>query len=193
MADLLYKCMETMRTCTICKKEKPFSEFGKHKLGKYGLLPTCKECEKIKRKERYWKNRDDEIKNRAEWRKNNKDKDKASYYRWKENNPDSYKACWKRYNKKRRISVLKKVANGKEIICRRCGCDIIDLLEINHINGGGLKEVKRQSKKFYSAILNGTRKVDDLELLCRMCNILHYAEMKFGTLPYRLNWRKSGK
>ena len=35
--------METKK-CTRCLEEKPLSEFGKHKDGKYGLRAYCKQC-----------------------------------------------------------------------------------------------------------------------------------------------------
>jgi hypothetical protein len=36
--------MTTLKTCTGCHKEKEVSEFRKHKLGKNGLDPACKDC-----------------------------------------------------------------------------------------------------------------------------------------------------
>jgi hypothetical protein len=32
------------------------------------------------------------------------------------------------------------------------------------------------------------RDVDDLELLCRPCNAVHYLEMRHGPLPFRIVW-----
>ena len=37
-------------------------------------------------------------------------------------------------------------------------------------------------------ITNGTRKVDDLELRCYVCNALHYLELKHGRLPMSIKW-----
>jgi hypothetical protein len=36
-----------MKVCTKCKVEKELIEFGKHKLGKNGIHPSCKECVRI--------------------------------------------------------------------------------------------------------------------------------------------------
>lgn len=33
-----------MKLCTKCFTEKPFTDFGPHPLGKYGLRPSCKSC-----------------------------------------------------------------------------------------------------------------------------------------------------
>jgi len=93
-------------------------------------------------------------------------------------------------NRKERIKVLLLV--GKmEIKCVRCGCDNIPLLEINHINGGGLKEFEggKYAREFYRKIIRLERKVDDLEILCRVCNAWHYLELKTGKKqPFEVIW-----
>ncbi len=66
-------------------------------------------------------------------------------------------------------------------MCINCGCTIPDASEINHKNGGGRKEYHGgvrgdRQKDMLFAIMNGTRSTDDLEMRCRICNALHYAE-----------------
>jgi len=82
--------------------------------------------------------------------------------------------------------------------CVRCGCDDKRLLEINHKNGGGSEEygrnskgksLKRSSVTFYYSILDGRRSTDDLEILCKPCNAIHYLELKYGTLPMQVIWK----
>ena len=75
-------------------------------------------------------------------------------------------------------------------ICNSCGCDDRRLLEINHKNGGGGKELAKgyNSVKFYRDIAGLRRKVDDLEILCRVCNAKHYLELKYGKLPIKVVW-----
>jgi len=95
------------------------------------------------------------------------------------------KALYKRI----RIGVLTKI--NPELKCMRCGCDIIRLLEINHKNGGGSKESK--SFIYYSLTLSihyNRRKTDDLELLCAICNKLHWYELLFKTtdLGFNISW-----
>lgn len=41
---------------------------------------------------------------------------------------------------------------------------------------------------FYREIAKLRRAVDDLELLCRPCNAIHYLELKHGPLPFRVVW-----
>ena len=94
-----------------------------------------------------------------------------------------------RKNKKEmlEISKLKRLENRKralEIVgrgvlaCSRCGCEKIEALQINHINCDGYLEKGRRG--FVGKILSGQRKTDDLNILCVVCNIAHYAEDKFG-------------
>ena len=99
----------------------------------------------------------------------------------------------KKRRKELRIKLLNIISNGN-ICCVKCGCDDIRLLEINHKNGRGNKELQKGKKslKFYDDILKGKRKTDDLELLCRICNNLHYLELKFGKLPYKISYKKEG-
>jgi len=62
--------------------------------------------------------------------------------------------------------------------CINCGCDEFEVLEINHKNGGGRKErYTNRARQFYLHILNGTRKTDDLELTCIICNAYHKAKV----------------
>ena len=43
------------KICSSCKEKKPFSNYDKHKLGKFGLNPVCKSCrltkQRVSRKE----------------------------------------------------------------------------------------------------------------------------------------------
>ena len=87
--------------------------------------------------------------------------------KWRANNPGYATKFSRRY----REIALKVIGTGK-IQCARCGCDDVRLIEINHKNGGGGKEMAagKKSQKFYIDIARLRRTVDDLELLCRVCN-----------------------
>jgi hypothetical protein len=61
------------------------------------------------------------------------------------------------------------------------------MLEINHKNGGGAREVK-QGNRFNCDIISGRRSIDDLEILCKPCNAVHYLELKYGPLPFCVKW-----
>ena len=64
--------------------------------------------------------------------------------------------------------------------------DVVSILEINHRDGGGYKEYgprkQNPSTKFYREVVKGSRKTDDLNILCRVCNALHFVETKHPEL-----------
>ena len=97
--------------------------------------------------------------------------------------------------KKTRETVRKVIFNllsDGNPVCANCGCDDARFLEINHINGGGTKELHKGQKtnSFYLDIYSGRRKTDDLNLLCKICNALHFLELKNGKLPFVVSWIK---
>lgn len=101
----------------------------------------------------------------------------------------------KYYHQKRKLRALEIVGKGT-VRCSNCGCSDIRILEINHINGSGYKEflnskhykkgknVNSQigSRTTYTLlnIINGTRKTDDLNILCHVCNHAHFIKLKYG-------------
>jgi hypothetical protein len=63
------------------------------------------------------------------------------------------------------------------------------LLEINHKNGGGTKESRTTpdgSIGMYRRIVDGRRGIDDLELLCKICNTIHLVELMYPEYRGRL-------
>jgi len=108
----------------------------------------------------------------------------------------------KKYNKEHRKE-RQKIANGrvKRVVfnilsnnnpkCENCGCNDTRLLEINHKNGGGGKELQggKRTNVFMWDIYMGRRETSDLNLLCRVCNALHYLKIKFGKIPMQVLWK----
>lgn len=94
--------------------------------------------------------------------------------------------------KKKRLLIKRRVffniAGSIYPRCVRCGCNDMRLLEVNHKDGGGRQEFKRKGQGFYLDVANGRRPTDDLEILCRPCNAIHYLESRFGPLPIRVIW-----
>jgi hypothetical protein len=180
--------MNISKECTDCNEELPLNAFNNASKGKHGKQAICRECQKKHRAKYYEENKETLIAKRMEWRKKNLDRDRAIQKKWIESNPERYKEIWTETNKRYRQKVLEKVADGKKLVCVRCGCDMIECLEINHINGGGAQEVKHKNRVFYKNILDGSRPVTDLELLCRPCNAIHYLELKHGKLPFKIIW-----
>ena len=143
----------------------------------------CLNCKKIKHiSEFYWKPDKHMFINNCKKCRNKLEALNRNYRKYKSPNREEWK-------KNRRISVLKKVQNY--INCVRCGCDDYRLLEINHKNGGGKKELKnfqKYGRSIEEVIRRGWRETDDLELLCRPCNQIHYLERKYGSLPIEVKW-----
>jgi hypothetical protein len=72
---------------------------------------------------------------------------------------------------RRKLAVIA-MLGGKCVSCQETNPRV---LQVNHKNGGGLKELRGQLN-FYTNILAGRRKIDDLDLRCANCNILYEYE-----------------
>jgi len=83
------------------------------------------------------------------------------------------KVTLNRWRWKRRLHLISLLGSK----CRKCGIDDPRVLQINHINGNGIKDYKKRgSNGLYNDILSGKRRKDDLELLCANCNVLYEYE-----------------
>lgn len=106
-----------------------------------------------------------------------KERKRATEYtrKYRKNNPDKVKKNRKSaYNNRKRKAM--EMVDGA--YCNKCGCNELDFLEFNHINGGGCKEWREnKGVAMMDRVLNG-RDVGDLEILCRICNALEYLERK---------------
>jgi hypothetical protein len=72
-----------------------------------------------------------------------------------------------------KIKSLQAVSGQKKPRCEQCGIDDVRVLHINHKNGGGRKElVETGPNQMRKAIVDGSRKIDDLNVLCANCNTL---------------------
>jgi hypothetical protein len=110
---------------------------------------------------------------------------------WQLDNPEKAAEAARLSARRKRIRVMEKVAGSRELRCVYCGCDDNRLLEINHKNGGGNKELARgKVHLFLGGILKGTRTTDDLELTCKPCNALAYLKSKYGELTMKVVWKK---
>lgn len=109
---------------------------------------------------------------------------------WTKNNPERNRERRRNLAKRQRYTILKLIGKG-DVACSTCGCNRPELLEINHINGGGGQEIKEVgSQNFYRDIASFRRNTDDLDLRCKVCNALHALELKYGPLPYVIEFRR---
>ena len=94
-----------------------------------------------------------------------------------------------RYYRARRLKVFDLLGGRR---CVRCGCTVVRLLEVNHKNGGGTREIQALGGgEWIRAILNGKRGTSDLEVVCKVCNVVHYVERRFPELKdqFTVVWR----
>lgn len=145
--------------CYKCKEVKPLTEFYLDR-GRYdGVKGMCKSC-CIEYNRGYSKR----PRVRAKWNERTRIRMYEHYH-------------------KLRLKALQKISHLEKPCCIVCGCDVIDMLEINHLNGGGNKEYKKYHHKclpFYRDIISGKRATGDLDVRCLVCNRAYYAQLKFG-------------
>lgn len=111
---------------------------------------------------------------------------------WVRRHPDAARQVVKSSRARRRLRALTVVGRGV-LRCSNCPCNDPRLLEINHINGGGRAERRAnpKDKNLYGRILRGERNLDDLNLLCIVCNALDRARRKApdAATRYRILFR----
>jgi hypothetical protein len=71
-----------------------------------------------------------------------------------------------------RLRVLRLFGNK----CIGCGIEDARVLQVNHKNGQNGVSRKESGIGLYYSIVNGSRKIDDLELRCANCNIIYEYE-----------------
>ena len=89
-------------------------------------------------------------------------------------NPDEERRKWREQHTKVREKAMD-LLGGR--LCANCGCNEFSILEINHINGGGRKELKLRkgsNRQLYHDIVNDRVNLNEYNVLCRVCNALHY-------------------
>lgn len=176
-----------MKVCSKCKTEQPRENYNKYNKSKDGLQSRCKECSRAAGKEHYHANKEKYVANQMAWRKkDNNKKHNQACNRWRKKHPEATNAMQRKRNRKLRQKALEKIGS---LVCCRCRCDRYEFLEINHINGGGNKE-RKQTTTFYLDIIHERRGISDLEILCRPCNHIHYLELRYGKLPFKVIWNE---
>gem|GEM_PF-2928605 len=101
-------------------------------------------------------------------------------------NPEEERRKWREQHQQVRERAIERLG-GK--LCANCGCDEFNLLEINHINGGGRVAAKvRQSRQLYRDIVSSRVDLSDYNVLCRVCNALHYVQDILGVKGHKVTW-----
>ena len=114
-----------------------------------------------------------------EWRKRRRES--ADY------DQEEERRKWREQHKKVREKAMVRLG-GKR--CVNCGCDDFSILEINHIKGGGRKALKQTpNRQLYRQIVNDKVDLSEYNVLCRVCNALHYVQDILGIKGHTVSWR----
>ena len=157
-----------MRTCRICRVEKPLTDFYfTHSEGRKYYRTFCKPCARALYKKEYRKNRDHYLSVRKKWQAANHEKVVAS----------RKKNSWKV-----KMNIL--THYGGKCVC--CGESIPEFLSIDHINNDGYKiRSNGKGRKGISSFYYWIKKngyPTDLQILCYNCNC---AKGFFGKCPHK--------
>lgn len=112
-------------------------------------------------------------------------------YRERRRQSDSYdleneRRKWREQHQQLRERAIDRLGGRR---CANCGCDIISLLEINHLKGGGRKAIKAGSnRQLYRHIVNGNIDLSEYNVLCRICNALHYVRDILNIKGHSVTW-----
>lgn len=171
--------------------------FNKYKKSKDGYQGYCKQCNDEYYKEWYKKNSKRVISKNKIYQQKNRDTvvarecvlcnnlilDNRKVYCddcFGSTERDNDNLLAKLRNKLSRINIINHYSNGTNKCCL-CGNDNINVLCINHINGGGRKQFKKLNKcgaSFYKWLKKQKYPIG-FNVLCWNCNFKHYLNMRF--------------
>jgi hypothetical protein len=109
--------------------------------------------------------------------------------KWRLANPEKHKLARRRAYLNRKIKAFRVIG---EVKCKNCGCDVLEFLEFNHINGGGCKEWREnKGRQMADLLLTKGRKPEGLEILRRVCNALDFLgrKNKQEVNRYKIIWK----
>jgi len=106
---------------------------------------------------------------------------------WRDRNPEKANLARKRAYNNRKTKAMNMVDKP---VCNKCGCDELDFLEFNHIDGGGCKDWRENGARSMADRVIMGRDVDDLEILCRLCNALDHLTRKneIQSVRFKVSW-----
>jgi hypothetical protein len=109
------------------------------------------------------------------WLESNREKHAETSAAWQKANPEKCREKGKRYRKNLRIEVV--VALGGK--CVRCGIADWRVLQIDHVQGGGRKELETfESRAAYYRHVLKSLDTGDYQILCSNCNWVKRYEMR---------------
>jgi hypothetical protein len=104
--------------------------------------------------------------------------------------PEEERRKWREQHQQLRERAIDQLGGRR---CVNCGCDVFALLEINHLKGGGRRTVKTGSnRQLYRQIVNGDVELSEYNVLCRICNALHYVKDILKIKGHKVTWLSNG-
>ena len=99
------------------------------------------------------------------------------------------------YGRQLKLQACQIVSHLEVPICANCGCDNLNLLEVAHVNHDGAEERgvagwRRYGHGMYRAIIKGQRVINDLKVLCRLCNLKEMIEQNFDDKGFKVSYSK---
>lgn len=168
------------KVCTVCKCAKPTTDFGKHKQGRGGLNPQCKQCNRERvaayqaakgaeyktRKRAYDKQRRDAglVPCRRAWRETNRERLARAKAAWAAAHPEKVKWVKVAYKHRRRALEAGGVSSrelriwwrAQRQVCYWCGATQAKEYTIDH---------------YVPLARGGKHVIGNLVVACRPCNV----------------------
>ena len=162
-----------LKRCSKCKIEKTLSSFSPNKGNgtKLQLHSWCRKCQAIETTRRYYKKREENPQLL---------RDKAS--KWRKENREKARSYSRKYTQKRRLKILKHYS-GEIPSCACCGEKEIKFLSIDHIEGGGLKHLRKEglNRSGLTGWIIKNNFPKGFQILCHNCN---FAKRHYGICPH---------
>lgn len=157
--------LRCMKTCGTCGEEKEDEMFVKNSRCRGGRAGTCKNCSRIRAKKFYEDNREEVLRKGRE-RKRDRDKD-PEYLQ-----SQSFASLVS--TRKLRDRVLAHLGG----VCCQCGFSDPRALQIDHVRGGGCRDLRTRSVKTRAMEALATQPGEVFQLLCCNCNWIKRATNK---------------
>jgi 5-methylcytosine-specific restriction endonuclease McrA len=142
----------TLKSCTLCKQEKPVQDFTKDKNRVDGFYVWCRSCKKKKASEYYAKN-PESVKKRVDiWRKKNWEQLKPKFLEYRHRRMAREKNAQGTHTKND-VYVLLELQNHK---CAECKTSLGKEFHLDHI---------------MPLFLGGSNDRSNLQMLCPTCNL----------------------
>jgi len=152
--------------CKKCGESKPIDSFYNQKSSKDGKMLWCKQCSD---------------KSARDWASNNQVyQEKHRKYGMEYFQKNKANIIFKRKEQYMTLKVkaLSHYSGGGIPHCVRCGIDDIDVLCLDHINGGGTKERRGTPRKDIHRILHCKNYPEGYQTLCANCNLKKEMELR---------------